>query len=480
MPGIKEKAISGVRWTTIEQVATMVLQFVIGIIVARLVDPSDYGLIAMLGIFISFGNIFVNSGFGIALIRKKDVTLEDYSTAFFFNIIIGLIVYVILFITAPIIARFYDTPLLEEITRYYTLTILINSFSIVQIAKLTHELRFRIQFLINLTALFVSGTLGIVLAYKGFGVWALVWQGLSASIIKTLLYIFFSKWKPLLLFSRNSFRYLFSFGSKLLVTNLIDTVYDNIYTLVIGKYYSAKSAGYYNRSLQMAQLPQNVVSQVVAKVALPVLTPYQEDNKKLLQVYEKMFRLTVFVSYPLMILMTVLAEPIILILLGEKWLPSVPYMQILTVSVIFVVLTLINLNLFFVKGRSGLVLKIDIYKKIVGFGVVILMIPLGLKWICVGTIIYAMSAFVINCSQTKKILNYGLIPQLKAAAPSLLYSIIMGAIVFYIIKGISNPYIELVVGGIVGVLAYIIIALIMRDKTLLDIISIIKERYGKR
>lgn len=480
MPGIKEKAISGVRWTTIEQVATMVLQFVIGIIVARLVDPSDYGLIAMLGIFISFGNIFVNSGFGIALIRKKDVTLEDYSTAFFFNIIIGLIVYVILFITAPIIARFYDTPLLEDITRYYTLTILINSFSIVQIAKLTHELRFRIQFLINLTALFVSGTLGIVLAYKGFGVWALVWQGLSASIIKTLLYIFLSKWKPLLFFSRNSFRYFFSFGSKLLVTNLIDTVYDNIYTLVIGKYYSAKSAGYYNRSLQMAQLPQNVVSQVVAKVALPVLTPYQEDNKKLLQVYEKMFRLTVFVSYPLMILMTVLAEPIILILLGEKWLPSVPYMQILTVSVIFVVLTLINLNLFFVKGRSGLVLKIDIYKKIVGFGVVILMIPLGLKWICVGTIIYAMSAFVINCSQTKKILNYGLIPQLKAAAPSLLYSIIMGAIVFYIIKGISNPYIELVVGGIVGVLAYIIIALIMKDKTLLEIISIIKERYGKR
>lgn len=480
MPGIKEKAISGVRWTTIEQVATMVLQFVIGIIVARLVDPSDYGLIAMLGIFISFGNIFVNSGFGIALIRKKDVTLEDYSTAFFFNIIIGLIVYVILFITAPIIARFYDTPLLEDITRYYTLTILINSFSIVQIAKLTHELRFRIQFLINLTALFVSGTLGIVLAYKGFGVWALVWQGLSASIIKTLLYFFLSKWKPLLFFSRNSFRYFFSFGSKLLVTNLIDTVYDNIYTLVIGKYYSAKSAGYYNRSLQMAQLPQNVVSQVVAKVALPVLTPYQEDNKKLLQVYEKMFRLTVFVSYPLMILMTVLAEPIILILLGEKWLPSVPYMQILTVSVIFVVLTLINLNLFFVKGRSGLVLKIDIYKKIVGFGVVILMIPLGLKWICVGTIIYAMSAFVINCSQTKKILNYGLIPQLKAAAPSLLYSIIMGAIVFYIIKGISNPYIELVVGGIVGVLAYIIIALIMKDKTLLEIISIIKERYGKR
>ena len=480
MSVIKEKAISGVKWTTIEQVATMVLQFVIGIIVARLVDPSDYGLIAMLGIFISFGNIFVNSGFGIALIRKKDVTQEDYSTAFLFNIIIGLLVYVILFITAPIIARFYDTPLLEDITRYYTLTILINSFSIVQIAKLTHELRFRIQFLINLTALFVSGTLGIVMAYKGFGVWALVWQGLSSSIIKTFFYIILSKWKPLLLFSGKSFSYLFSFGSKMLVTNLIDTVYDNIYTLVIGKYYSAKSAGYYNRSLQMSQLPQNVVSQVVTKVALPVLTPYQDDNEKLLKVYDKMFRLTVFVSYPLMVLMAVLAEPIILLLLGEKWLPSVPYMQILTFSVIFVVLTLVNLNLFFVKGRSGLVLKIDIYKKIVGFGVVLLMTPLGLKWICVGTIIYAMSAFVINCSQTKKILNYGLRPQIMAAAPSFLYSIITGIIVYYITKGISNPFIELMVGGVAGVLAYIIIAFIMRDKTLIEIFSLIKERYGNR
>lgn len=266
----------------------------------------------------------------------------------------------------------------------------------------------------------------------------------------------------------------------MLVTNVIDTVYDNIYTLVIGKYYSARSAGYYNRSLQIAQLPQSVVSQVVTKVALPVLTPYQNDDEKLLLIYDKMFRLTVFVSYPLMVLMAVLAEPIILLLLGEKWLPSVPYMQILSVSVIFVVLTLINLNLFFVKGCSGLVLKIDIYKKIVGFGVVILMTPLGLKWICVGTIIYAMSAFVINCIQTKKILNYGIKPQIKAAAPSFLYSIITGVVVFFIIKGIPNPMIELVIGGVVGVLTFFIIALIMRDKTLNEIISIIRKRYGKR
>lgn len=480
MTEIKDKAISGVKWTTIEQVATLALQFIIGIIVARLVDPSDYGLIAMLGIFIAFGNIFVNSGFSIALIRKKDVKQEDYSTAFYFNVAIGIGVYCVLYFTAPLISSFYEISLLEDITRYYTLTILINSFSIVQIAKLTHELKFRLQFFINFIALVASGIIGISMAYNGYGVWALVWQGLSASTIKTFLFVLMSRWKPMMGFSIESFKYLLSFGSKMMATNIIDTIYDNIYTLVIGKYYSANSAGYYNRSLQISQLPQSVVSQVVNKVALPVLAPYQDDDKKLLNIYEKMFRATVFVTYPLMVLLAVLAHPIILLLLGEKWLPSVPYMQILSFSVIFVVLTLINLNLFFVKGQSGLLLKIDILKKSIGFGVVALMTPLGLKWICIGTIIYAMSAFVINCMQTKKMLNYGLLPQLKAALPSFLYSMLMGSIVFFVVKLFSNPILEIFIGGSLGLVIYILIALVVKDKTFIKLKEIIIKRYEKR
>lgn len=474
----RSKAFSGVKWTSIEQVLSIALSFVIGIIVARLVMPSDYGLIAMLGVFMALGGVFVNSGISTALVRHKDNSQADYSTAFYANVALGVVVYLVLFLLAPFIADFYEIPELTAVCRVYSLDVLLSSLTIVHVAKLTHEMRYKVQTTIKLFSLLVSGAIGISLAYLDYGVWALIWYALSASVLRTVLFWLLSGWYPSLVFSRGSAHYLYDFGSKMLLTSIIDVVYDNIYTLVIGKYYTATSAGYYNRSLQLSQFPQNMISHVVGNVVLPVLTPFQDNQEKLLNIYDRLFRLTVFVAYPLMALMVVLAHPLISFLLGEKWLPSVPYLQILVVAVVFTTLTIVNLNLFYVKGKSDIVLKLDIIKKIIGFAIVALMVPLGLKWICLGAVLYAVASFVINCIQTDKILGYGLWHQVKTAFPPMLYSVVMGLVVAVVIPYISFSLLQLVLGGILGLSVYLGLSFLLKDPALAELMEMIRRRNG--
>ena len=476
---IRDKAVSGVKWTTIEKISTQILRFVIGIIVARLVTPADYGLIAMLAIFTSIGDVFINSGFNTALICNKENTQADYSTAFFFNVGVGMAVYLILFLCAPLIASFYDIPELLDVTRLYTLTLLIGSLSVVQIAKLTHEFRFKLQFFVNLISLIASGAAGILMAVKGYGVWALVWQGLTYTVLRTVLFWLCSGWHPILVFSRKSFNYLFSFGSKLLIVNIVDIIYENVYTLVVGKYYSASSAGFYNRSLQIAQLPKSVITEIVNKVMLPLLAPYQDDKEVLIAVYNRIIRLVVFVTYPLLVLLVVLAKPIIFIMLGEPWLPAAPYLQILSLSVIFSMLSNININLLYVKGRSDIILKIDIQKKLLGFLIVIIMVPLGLYWICFGTILYAIFAFIINCHQTKKILDFGFLSQVKSIIPALTYSAIIGGVVYFVSMFFSSSFLQIIIGGVLGMALYILLTSIVKDPSFNELLNIVKKQYGK-
>lgn len=473
---LRQKAISGAKWTTIERLATQLLQFVIGIIVARLVTPADYGIIGMLAIFIAFGNALLDSGFGTALIRQKEKTAIDYSTAFYFNVVVGLFVYFALYISAPFIANFYKTPLLEKITRIYGLILLVNSLIVVQVAKLTAEFRFRIQFIINTIALVISGIVGISMAHLGYGVWAIVWQYLSNRTICAVLTWFFACWHPLLSFSICSFKRMFAFGSRMLVLSFIDIVYENIYALTIGKFYQPQFVGYYTRSQQIVAIPQNSIAQVVSKVSVPLLAPYQDDNEKLLQVYEKMFRLTIFVAYPLLVGLVVLARPLILLLLGEKWLPCAPYLQILSFGAIWVILTLVNLNLFIVKGRSDILLKLGIIKKILGFSIVALTIRLGMYWVCFGTTVYALCAFVINSMQTKKILGYGLYSQLCTALPVLLKSMLMGTVVFVMTIKIHSPFLQVLSGVPLGIVVYFGTGFMIRDKSHIEFLQIIRNR----
>lgn len=479
MSNNSQKAINGIKWTSIEQVFSLVLRFIIGIVVARLVAPADYGLIAMLTIFMALGEVIVNCGLGTALIRHKENTNADYSTAFFVNVGAAFLIYFLLYIFSPFIADFYKIPKLQEVCRIYAISLLISSFSIVQIAKLTHELRLKLLAMVKLVGIIISGVIGVYLAYIGLGVWALVWYSLASSFFQTLFLWIFAGWKPVFKFSKGSYNYLISFGSKMIFTHFIDVIYDNIYSLVIGKFYSPASVGYYNRSLGISQLPQNLFSHITNRVFLPLLTPLQDDNDKLLKVYEKMYKMTVYLAYPIITMIIVLARPIVLILLGEKWLPSVPYLQILSFGVLFVILTLINLNLFFVKGRSDIILKLDIIKKIVGFIIVGITLPLGLYWICIGTILYAIIAFVINCSQTRKLLGYGFSAQAKMALPSLGYSFFMGLITYMACLITETAIIQILLGILTGAVSYYIISMIFKDETFGEIKSIVCSYYGK-
>lgn len=473
---LKENATQGFKWTIIERLGIQIVQFCLGIIVARYVAPAEYGVIGMLAIFMALGQAIQDSGFGLALIRKKDKTDVDYSTAFYFNIILGCLIYIIFYFTAPLIATFYNTPELSTITRVYMLTLLMNSFTIVQLAKMTSEFKFKLQFIINTIATVVSGISGVLMAINGWGVWTLVWQAVINTALKTCLIWMTAHWLPLLVFSRQSLKYLFGFGSNMLLISFVDIIYNNIYTLCIGKFFRKDDLGYYSRANNYISIPQNLTSQVVSKVVLPVLTPYQDDNEKLLSSYCKIFKAIIFVVYPLLMMILVLSKPIILLTIGERWIDCVPYMQILAVSAMLMPLTYINVNLIMVKGYSRLLLKIDIYKKLVGFSVAALMVKLGMIWICWGAAFYALAAFAINSHQTQRIIGFGFYKQVKLIVPIIIQTIIMGGFMWLIMLCFDSLWLQLILSAILGGGMYLFIAFLLNDESLITILQTIKKK----
>lgn len=463
-------------WVGIERFSTQVVQFVIGVIIARILMPSDYGIVGMLAIFIAIAQTFLDSGFASALIQKKDRTEIDYSTVFYFNIIISLVLYAIFYVSAPLIAAFYNIPILTDVTRISTLSIIIGGLTIVQQAKLTIDLNFRLQAVGTLSASIISGVCGIFMAYKGFGVWALVFQNLFNAFLRSTIFWIFSKWHPLWAFSTASFHRLFSFGSKLLCSGLINTIYSNIYTLVIGKAFNSSEVGFFNRANQFAMLPPNTITQMVVTVNFPILSQMQDDNEKLVKTYKKLICASMFILCPILIVMVAVGYPLIDVVLGEKWLPCVPYLQILCLGFLFEPLTHINLNLLYVKGRTDLVLKLELIKKPIAFLLLFVTIPLGIWWICLGKAIYCVIAFMFNCYYTKKILNYGFFEQIKELSNIFLNGIIMLVITLLVISLFHSTSIQLIVGLCAGIATYSLYAFITKDKSFNDIKELLLQK----
>ena len=349
---IKHQAVKGVMWSAVERFSVQGIQFVLTIIIARLVLPSDYGLIAMLSIFLAIAQVFVDSGFSNALIQKKDRTETDFSTVFYFNIIISVVFYLFLYFSAPYIASFYKEPDLSSVTRWIGLNIIIAGFSIVQRAKLTINVDFKRQAKASLSAVLISGIMGILLAYKGWGVWALVTQTLSNSLLNTLLLWIFAKWIPKWVFSRESFNTLFSFGSKLLLSGLLHTVYINLYSLVIGRRYTSIDVGFYNRAYQFASFPSINIVGIINRVIFPIQCEIQDDNERLKKSFLKYLRISCFIIFPLMIIVAVLSKPLILLLLTEKWLPAAELLPILCFAYMWYPVMVVNNQILNVKGRS--------------------------------------------------------------------------------------------------------------------------------
>lgn len=472
---LKQKTVNGVVWSSIDNFAALGISFVFSIILARILSPEDYGTIALLTIFISVSNAFINSGFSHALIRKPDLTERDNSTAFYFNIVVGFVCYFIIYLIAPLVARFYNLPIITPLLRVVGLTVIFSSLAIVQQAQLTIRIDFKKQAVISVTSAILSGGVGLFFALKGFGVWSLAFHQVSSGLIRTILFWCIVKWRPREKFSKESFRYLFGFGSKLLAVGLIDEIWKNLYSIIIGKFFSPASLGLYSRAHTFASLPSSNLTNVLQRVTFPVLSKIQNDDERLALNYRKLLKMSAFVIFPVMTGLAALAKPVVLILLTEKWEACIIYLQILCFSLMWLPIHAINLNLLQVKGRSDLFLKLEIIKKIMLVVVLAVTIRFGLVVMCFGQIISSLFGLIINTYYTGKLIKVGFLMQMKDLLPTLIVSILMCVGVYLITLVLPNYWFQLIVGFAIGVIFYFSVARIRKAEELKEVINILKK-----
>lgn len=477
---LRDKAVSGATWKLVEISVAHVMTFVVELYLARKLAPSDYGLVGMLAIFFGLANILVDSGFSSALIQRQDRTRDDYSTVFVFNIVSSITIYVLFVLFAPSIASFYNEPLLKTIIYVSALSFIIKGLTSIHFAKLNIDLRFSTLSKISLTGTFIAGITSVLLAYAGFGIWALVFQGIASSLISGIIVWICSGLRPTIGFSRKSFRSLFSYGGNMLGSGIINCIYGNLYTLVIGKGFSSTAVGFYNRANGYASMPSNIITDIALKVNFPILVKLQNDNERLISAYEKLLKVPFFILYPLLVGLIVCAEPLIEVLIGAKWLPCVPYMRILCVGYMFFPLNGFNMNILYAKGRTDISFKLEFIKKPIGLLLLFASLPFGIIWMMVGKALYSVIVYIINCYYTNKIVGYGLFRQIRILLPMLGNSLVMGLVVYLSMQVVSYPAMKLLVGIPVGIVCYFLIAYIRKDESLTEIMSIVKNKLKGR
>ena len=474
MSSLKDKTVTGVIWSAVDRFSAQGIQFVFSLLIARLLVPEDYGVVAMLGIFMAVSQTFIDSGFGAALIRKIDRTEEDFSTVFYFNIVVAILFYLALFFAAPAIANFYNTPLLESITKVVALNLIIGSLSGIHNAKLSIAIDFKSRAKISIVSTLLTGAVGLWMAYAGYGVWALVVQNLFSSAIRTVLLWVIVKWYPKLVFSWKSFKELFSFGSKLLASALLDTLYNNIYTLVIGKVFSSSTLGVYSKANALAQFPSSNITSVLQGVTFPVLSTIQNEDDRLADAYKRFLKIAAFVVFPLMIGLSAVADPFIRLVLTDKWEGAIYLLQIMCFWMMWYPIHAINLNILQVKGRSDYFLKLEIIKKIQGVIVLCITVPMGIVAMCYGSLISSIICLVWNTHYTKKLIGYGFFAQMKDLLPIIVHALVMGLIVAIVVYVMPTLWLKLLVGVLVGVIYYIAGAYVMKFPEIDEIFIILK------
>lgn len=474
---LKDKTIKGTLWSTLERFSVQGIQFVVMIIMARILTPADYGLVGMLAIFIAVSQSLIDSGFSQALIRKLDRSEVDNSTVFYFNIGVGIVLYLALFFCAPLIARFYDEPVLIPLTRAIGLSVIFNSLAVVQRALLTISLDFKTQAKASLAGAIISGLTGIWMAYSGFGVWAIVCQQVSNLAVVTVMLWLLSHWKPIWAYSWESFRELFGFGSKLLASGLLDTLYRNMYLIVIGKAFRASDLGYYTRAQQFTDFASSNVTGIFQRVTYPVLCTIQDDDRRLADVYRRLLRTSAFIIFPLMLGMAAVARPMVISFLTEKWLFSAIIIPILCFSQMWYPVHAINLNLLQVKGRSDLFLRLEVIKKVLGVIILCVTLPFGLIAMCWGMLANSIIALLINTHYTGKLIHLGFLRQMRDLLPTLILSICVGIAVFLTVSILPfNSWVLLSLGVPEGILLYTVFARILRFPEFRELAAIIRRK----
>ena len=467
-------------WNAFEKIAVQGISFVLSIILARLLTPHDYGIIGMLVIFLAFSNVFIESGFTRALIQKQDRSESDFSTTLIFNVIVSCLLYAILFFASPAIADFYETPELIGLQRVFFIVIILNSLTIVQNAKLQINVDFKCIAIINTISTIVSGGIAIYMAYRGLGVWALVWQSIIKSAVSAICFWIAGKWIPQTGFSKASFKRLFGFGSKLLACGLLSTTVTNIYNLVIGKIYNPATLGFYTKAQQFPELTVGTLGSVLNNATFPLMATIQNNSEDLISTFRRLIKLSALVSFPAMVGLAVLSDDVIMVLLGEKWMPAATLLFWLALSYIFTPFSALNLNLLNAIGRSDLFMRIDFSKVPIIFATMAITFPISLKAVVIGKAATAFIYFYMNTFMVKRLYGFGAFKQLACCWKYIAATIIMGLIVMIVTRFIETPIIGLVVGIVSGVAVYATVLAILREEEYKVIVNKISGRLNDR
>ncbi len=467
---LRTKTLRALSWSFLESIGLQGVRFVVGIVLARLLFPEQFGLIGMLTIFMAVAQSFLDSGFGAALIQKREVTPTDTCSIFYFNILVGLAAAGLLCMVAPWIAAFYHEPILTPLTRALSLTIVINSFGMVQNTILTKQINFKTQTKVSLNASIMSGIIGVTLAVAGFGVWSLVVQQISGALLGTVLLWLLNDWRPTLIFSLRSLREMFGFGSRLLASGLLNQIFNNIYLLVIGKLFSATDLGFFTRAKTLEEVPSQTLSGMVGRVTFPVFSTIQDDPARLKRGLKKALTFLVLVNFPMMIGLLVVARPLVLVLLTEKWADSIPYLQLLCFLGLLFPVHLINLNFLQALGRSDLFLRLEIIKKVL----IIINITVTWRW-SIPAMIYGMIAmsiisYYLNSYYIGLLIGYPIREQFHDLISYLIMAVLMGVAVYAAgLLPFPNHWSMLSVQIITGIVIYVCLCRLFRLMAFMEI-----------
>lgn len=474
---LKRQAITGVKWNFVQQFSVQIINFAVQVILARLLMPEMFGLIAMIIVFISIGQSLMDSGMTSSLIRTKVPSQIDYSTVFITNMIMSLLVYAFVFFLAPYISTFYNQAILTDIVRIFALTFIVNAFVAVHIAKLTKEMNFKLQMQLQIPSTIISGVTGVVLAYMGYGVWSLVWLNVVRSVLFALQAWAFIDWKPSLIFNKERFKYHFVFGYKLTLSSLINTIYNDAYRVVIGKYFTPTSVGLYNHAETMRLFPVNQITSVVGKVTYPFFSSIDSDIE-LKRSYKAVLKIILILVIPVMLSLILITEEGFRFLFGEQWLPSVVYFQILALASIVRPISSYNLNILNVKGRSDLFLKLEVIKKLLGTVFIFIGFQFDVIGLVIASTVFFYITVIIDMSYSGKLISYGILEQLKNVSHLFLIGFLVFAILYFIKAELGHFLQYDLVISLVFSFLFIILYLslvFMVDKKLLNTVLSLKK-----
>jgi len=470
---LKYETIRGVSWSAIDNLANLGISFLVGLILARLLSPDEFGIIGMTAIFIAVSNSIVDSGLSSALIRKTDSSDIDFNTAFHTNIVLGIFLYIVLFSCATAISRFFNEPILVPVLKIMGIVLIINAFAIIQRTLLMKKVDFKTQTKISLIASIISGVFGIAMALGGLGVWSLVGQHIIKRLLNSFLLWSYNNWRPAMIFSMSSFKELFGFGSKLLLSGIIDTLYKQVFLIIIGKFYSTAQLGQYTRAEEFNTVFSSNLTAVVQRVSYPVLSKIQDESERLKEAYRQLIKITMLVSFGSMMALAAVAQPLIVVLIGEKWLLSASYLQIICFAGMLYPLHAINLNILQVMGRSDLFLQLEIIKKIIAILPISLGIFFGIKLMLWGSVLTSLIAVFLNSHYSSNLINYSTHAQLKDILPSFLISFLVAAVMWSITLLNYSVWITLLLQCIIGLFLAILIYRYLKLREYLELKNII-------